>query len=331
MKKILVTGGAGFIGSNFIKYMLKKYTNIFIINLDSLTYAGNLLNLKTVENNSNYLFIKEDICNVGAVQEVFDRHSIEVVIHFAAESHVDNSIEQPNIFIKTNVGGTLNLLNVAKDYWPERFSDYKKKCRFVQISTDEVYGSLGETGLFTENDNIKPNSPYSASKASAGLLARAYSKTYGLPVNITCCSNNYGPFQFGEKLIPLVINKALKHENIPIYGDGLNVRDWMYVEDHCSAIDAVLYKGKVNETYNIGNNNEWSNIKLVRFILDYLQKNYDAKIGDHLIEYVADRKGHDRRYAVDSSKIKNELGWQAKTEFKEGLQFTIDWYVKNLS
>lgn len=296
MKKILVTGGAGFIGSNFIKYMLNKYKDYKIVNLDLLTYAGNLDNLKNVENNPNYEFVKGDICDFELVDKIVSA-GIDYIINFAAESHVDNSILNPGVFVRTNVMGTQVLLDAAKRHDIEKY---------VQISTDEVYGSLGDEGYFTEETPLAPNSPYSASKAAADMLVRSYYKTYNLPVNITRCSNNYGPNQHKEKLIPKIIDNALNNQKITVYGDGLNVRDWLYVEDHCSAIDLVLHKGEIGEVYNIGGNNEIRNIDLVKMILDKLSKKYD------LIEFVEDRLGHDRRYAIDFSKINKELGWKSK-------------------
>lgn len=327
MKTILVTGGAGFIGSNFVKYMLSKY-DYKIINLDLLTYAGNLKNLEDIADNDRYCFIKGDICNSGLVNEIFEKFDINAVINFAAESHVDRSIEDPEIFLKTNILGTQALLDVAKNFWKINLSDkysreFKEGVKYIQVSTDEVYGTLGVTGYFTEDTNIAPNSPYSASKTSADLLVRAYHETYGLPVNITRCSNNYGPYQFPEKLIPLMINNALKEKALPIYGDGRQIRDWLYVEDHCTAIDTVLHKGKVGEVYNIGGNNEKENIEIVKLILSQLGK------GEGLITYVKDRLGHDRRYAIDNSKITKELGWKPSYTFEEGMNKTIKWYLNN--
>lgn len=312
--KLLVTGGAGFIGSNFVIYMLQQYPTYEIVNMDALTYAGNLENLKSVENNANYTFIKADIANKEAVEQIFDQHQIEVVVNFAAESHVDRSILEPEVFVNTNVLGTQVLLDAAKKY---------NVTKFVQVSTDEVYGSLGETGLFTEETPLAPNSPYSASKAGGDLLVRAYHETFGLPVNITRCSNNYGPFQFPEKLIPLMISRALNDEALPVYGDGLNIRDWLYVEDHCSAIDLVIHKGVNGEVYNIGGNNERTNVHIVQKILQELGK------PESLISYVDDRPGHDRRYGIDPTKIMNELGWKPKHNFETGIKETIQWYLDN--
>ncbi|MEG6567627.1 dTDP-glucose 4,6-dehydratase [Thermoanaerobacterium saccharolyticum] len=311
--KVLVTGGAGFIGSNFIKYMLDEHKNYKVINLDKLTYAGNLENLKDVENNFNYTFVKGDITDREIVEKIFS-DGIDYVVNFAAESHVDRSIEDPGIFLKTNVLGTQVLLDAAKKYGVKKY---------LQVSTDEVYGSLGETGYFTEQTSLSPNSPYSASKASADLLVRAYHHTFGIPVNITRCSNNYGPYQFPEKLIPLMIINALHGKELPVYGDGLNVRDWLYVEDHCRAIDLVLHKGEIGEVYNVGGNNEKANIEIVRLILKELDK------PEALIKYVKDRPGHDRRYAIDSTKIQKELGWKPIYNFDEGMKKTIRWYLDN--
>jgi dTDP-glucose 4,6-dehydratase len=313
--KVLITGGAGFIGSNFVNYMVRKYPSYQIINLDALTYAGNLENVKEVENKSNYRFVKGDITDRELIELLFSE-GIDVVVNFAAESHVDRSITDPGIFVKTNIQGTQVLLDAAKKYGVKKY---------IQISTDEVYGTLGETGYFTETTPLAPNSPYSASKAGADLLVRAYHETYGLPVNITRCSNNYGPYHFPEKLIPLMIINALNDRPLPVYGDGLNVRDWLHVEDHCSAIDLVLHKGKNGEVYNIGGNNERTNIEVVKAILRYLNK------PESLITFVEDRLGHDRRYAIDATKIREELGWQPRYTFEEGLKKTIDWYLENRS
>jgi dTDP-glucose 4,6-dehydratase len=311
-KIILVTGGAGFIGSNFILHFLKNHKDFSIVNFDSLTYAGNLSNLSTIEDNSNYAFVKGDITNSKDVKNVFEEYKPDYVVHFAAESHVDRSILDSEVFIKTNVLGTNNLLTYARE---------NKIEKFVHISTDEVYGSLGSEGYFTENSNIAPNSPYAASKASSDLLVRAAFKTYGQNVNITRCSNNYGPYQFPEKLIPLMINNAVNDIKLPIYGDGKNVRDWIFVEDHCRAIEAVLLNGTPGEVYNIGSNNEWANIDLVKLILKKLGKS------EELITFVKDRPGHDKRYAIDSSKIREELSWKPQTDFAEGINITVDWYL----
>ncbi|MCM1989286.1 dTDP-glucose 4,6-dehydratase [Oceanirhabdus seepicola] len=328
MKTYLVTGGAGFIGSNFIIFMLKKYSNIRIINVDKLTYAGNLENLIEVENNPSYKFIKGDICDKELISKIFKENNIDYVVNFAAESHVDRSIREPEVFIKTNVLGTVNLLNIAKNSW-EIKGEFKSGRKFLQISTDEVYGSLGEIEYFTENTPINPHSPYSASKASADLIVKAYYDTFKMPVNITRCSNNYGPYQHPEKLIPLIINNCLNKEELPIYGDGLNVRDWLYVDDHCRAIDMVITKGRLGQVYNIGGHNERTNIYIVRTILNYLNENIDDSITEELIKYVKDRKGHDRRYAIDPTKISDELGWKPEIEFEEGIKKTVEWYLDN--
>lgn len=311
--KILITGGAGFIGSNFVNYMVEKYSHYQFVNLDLLTYAGNLENLKQVEDKSNYRFVQGDIADRELVDSLVS-DSVDVIVNFAAESHVDRSITHPDIFVKTNIMGTQVLLDAAKKY------SIKK---YVQVSTDEVYGTLGETGYFTEETPLAPNSPYSASKAGADLLVRAYHETYGLPVNITRCSNNYGPYHFPEKLIPLMIINALKGKELPVYGDGLNVRDWLYVEDHCAAIDLVIHKGKTGEVYNVGGNNERTNIEIVKRILKELGKSED------LIRFVQDRPGHDRRYAIDATKIRTELGWEPKYTFETGIVKTIQWYLEN--
>lgn len=311
--KLLVTGGAGFIGSNFVIYMLNKYPDYKIVNVDALTYAGNLENLTDIQDNLNYRLVKADIAEAQVMNELFSE-GIDVVVNFAAESHVDRSILEPEIFVKTNVLGTQVLLDAAKKHGVTKF---------VQVSTDEVYGSLGETGLFSETTPLTPNSPYSASKAGGDLLVRAYHETFGLPVNITRCSNNYGPYQFPEKLIPLMIANALNDKQLPIYGDGLNVRDWLYVEDHCSAIDLVIHKGRDGEVYNIGGNNERTNIHIVRTILEQLGK------PDSLIKYVEDRLGHDRRYGINATKITAELGWKPKHTFETGIKETIEWYLNN--
>jgi dTDP-glucose 4,6-dehydratase len=329
MKTYLVTGGAGFIGSNFIHYMLKKYNDIKIINVDLLTYAGNLENLKDIENCENYIFVQADICDKHAIEKIFKEHDIDYVVNFAAESHVDRSIADPEIFVKTNVLGTLNLLNIAREHWLIGDDVYKKGKKFLHVSTDEVYGSLGETGFFTETTPLDPHSPYSASKASSDLMVKAFFDTYKMPVNITRCSNNYGPYQFPEKLIPLVINNCLNHKEIPVYGDGLNIRDWLYVEDHCKAIDMVINKGKLGEVYNIGGHNERTNIQIVKIIIDYINKNIDENVTEKLIKFVKDRKGHDRRYGIDPTKIKNELGWEPETKFEDGIIKTIQWYLDN--
>lgn len=329
MKNYLVTGGAGFIGSNYIIYMLNKYQDIKIVNLDALTYAGNLENLKDVEGNPAYTFIQGDICDKSLVEELFREHSFDYVINFAAESHVDRSITDPDIFAKTNVLGTLNLMNAAKAAWHTGDDQYRENVKFLQVSTDEVYGALGETGYFTETTPLDPHSPYAASKASAQMFVKAYADTFKFPVNITCCSNNYGPFQFPEKLIPLIINNCLNHKNLPVYGDGKQVRDWLYVEDHCKAIDMVIQNGKVGETYNVGGHNERYNIDIIKNIITYVRENVDDTVSEDLIKHVEDRKGHDRRYGIDPEKIKNELGWYPETPFDKGIKLTIDWYLNN--
>lgn len=328
MKNILVTGGAGFIGSNFIKMMLDKHPSYKIINVDVLTYAGNLANLKDLASNPNYTFVKGDIRDRKKIEEVFFTYDIDAVVNFAAESHVDRSIEEPEIFITTNIIGTQVLLDVAKKHWkinPDNkyCRDYKQGVKFLQISTDEVYGALGKTGMFVETMPLKPNSPYSASKASADLIVRAYHETFGMPVNVTRCSNNYGPYQFPEKLIPLMINNCLKEKDLPVYGDGMQVRDWLHVSDHCFAIDTVLHKGISGEVYNIGGNNEKANIEIVRLIINTLGKS------ENLIKYVKDRPGHDRRYAIDNTKITIQLGWRPAYTFEQGMQETIKWYLDN--
>lgn len=314
--QILVTGAAGFIGSNFVEYITKKHPEYNIIVLDKLTYAGNMENLKKVY--AKIKFEKGDICNFDLVSSIFDKYHIDGVIHFAAESHVDNSIKAPFIFTQTNVIGTHTLLEVAKQKWGE-----KSKNKFVHISTDEVYGTLGEEGFFTETSPIKPNSPYSASKASSDLIALAYAETYKMNITVTNCSNNYEPYQHNEKLIPHMIKLAMNDEKLPVYGNGRNVRDWLYVEDHCEAIDLVYSNGRAKERYNIGGHNERRNIDIVKLILKKLGKS------ESLISYVEDRKGHDYRYAIDPTKITNELGWMPKTKFEDGIIKTIDWYIEN--
>jgi len=311
MKNVLITGGAGFIGSNFVRYFLVTREDVRVVNFDKLTYAGNLESLEDVVTNPRYTFIKGDICDRTEVETAFTKFDIDTVIHFAAESHVDRSILGSAVFVQTNVVGTHTLLDVAKDRGVDRF---------IHVSTDEVYGSLGDAGKFTETTPLHPNSPYAASKASSDLLALSYQHTHGLPVIVTRCSNNYGPYQFPEKLIPLMIVNAFVDKPLPVYGDGLNVRDWLYVEDHCSAIDMVLAKGKVGEVYNIGGNNEWKNIDIVKLILQHLGK------PQSLINFVKDRPGHDRRYAMDATKMKNELGWQPSHTFENGIKETIEWY-----
>lgn len=328
MKNILVTGGAGFIGSNYIKYILAEHKDYKIVNMDVLTYAGNLENLKDIEGSENYTFVNEDICNRQVLNKIFEKHKIDTVVNFAAESHVDRSIEQPEIFLQTNVIGTQALLDTAKKFWKiapdDKYSrEYKDGVKFLQVSTDEVYGALGETGMFVETMPLMPNSPYSASKASADMIVRAYSETFGMPVNITRCSNNYGSYQFPEKLIPLMINNCQNDKDLPVYGDGMQIRDWLHVKDHCSAIDTVLHKAKLGEVYNIGGNNEKANIEIVKLIIKTLGKTED------LIKYVKDRPGHDRRYAIDNTKITSELGWEPSYTFENGMQETIQWYIDN--
>ena len=329
MKTYLVTGGAGFIGSNFVIYMLNKYSNVKIINVDKLTYAGNLENLKSVESNPNYVFVQADICDKEAIQSLFDQYDIDYVVNFAAESHVDRSITNPEIFVQTNVLGTVNLLNIAKNAWAVGDDQYKDGVKFMQVSTDEVYGSLGAEGFFMETTPLDPHSPYSSSKASADLFVKAYSDTYKLPVNITRCSNNYGPYQFPEKLIPLMINNTLQHKELPIYGDGMQIRDWLYVEDHCKAIDMVVRGGKLGEVYNVGGHNERPNIVIVKTILEYVKESVDPAVGEHMMKHVADRKGHDRRYGIDPEKIKRDLGWYPETTFEVGIKKTIQWYLNH--
>ena len=310
--KLLVTGGAGFIGSCFVRHILNTYSDYKVVNLDALTYCGNLENLNDVKDNPNYTFVHGNICDHDLVRDIIK--NVDCVVNFAAESHVDNSIKHPEIFVETNVQGTLNLLQACKELGIERY---------LQVGTDEVYGSLGKTGYFYETTPIQPNSPYSASKASADLLVRAYYETYKLPVLNTRCSNNYGPYQYPEKLIPFFISQLLKGEKVPVYGDGLNVRDWLYVYDHCKAIDVVLHKGKVGEVYNIGGHNEKTNMEITHLILDAMGKDESS------IKYVEDRLGHDRRYAIANDKIQSELGWEPSVTFEEGIKLTIDWYLNN--
>ena len=311
--KLLVTGGAGFIGSCFIRHELNKHPDYKIINLDALTYCGNIENLKDIETNPNYTFIHGNICDKNLVCSIAEE--VDCIVNFAAESHVDNSIKTPEIFIETNIQGTLNLLQAGKECGIERF---------LQVSTDEVYGTLGSEGYFYETTPLAPNSPYSASKAGADMLVRAYKETFGLPVLNTRCSNNYGPYQYPEKLIPFFISKLLKGEKVPVYGDGLNIRDWLYVYDHCEAIDIVLHNGKIGEVYNIGGHNEKTNLEITRLILEAMGKD------ENYIEYVKDRPGHDRRYAISNDKITKELGWTPSITFETGIKLTIDWYLNNL-
>ncbi len=329
MKTYLVTGGAGFIGSNFVLYMLNKYDDVYIVNIDKLTYAGNLENLKSVENHPNYTFIQADICDDKAIADIFAKYDIDYVVNFAAESHVDRSIADPEVFVRTNVLGTVNLLNNAKKAWQIGDDQYKEGVKYLQVSTDEVYGSLGETGYFMETTPLDPHSPYSSSKASADLFVKAYGDTYKFPINITRCSNNYGPYQFPEKLIPLIMNNTLNHKNLPVYGDGMQVRDWLYVDDHCKAIDMVVRDGVPGEVYNVGGHNERPNIFIVKTIINYIKENVDDTVGEHMITYVTDRKGHDRRYGIDPQKIKDALGWYPETPFEVGIVKTMQWYLDN--
>lgn len=346
----LVTGGAGFIGANFVKYLLEKYDDIRVVVLDSLTYAGNLGTLKEDLKDSRLVFVKGDIRDREVVTSIFERYPIGYLVNFAAESHVDRSIENPQVFLETNILGTQNLLDVAKKYWSTGRDDkgyptYREDVKYLQVSTDEVYGSLGDTGYFTEETPLDPRSPYSASKTGADLIVKAYGETYKMPVNITRCSNNYGPFHFPEKLIPLIIKNILEGKQLPVYGDGTNVRDWLYVEDHCKAIDAVLNKGRVGEVYNVGGHNEKRNIEIVRLTIatvkQLLEENNSYRsalkkegddiswISDGLITYVTDRLGHDQRYAIDPTKITTELGWYPETKFEDGIVKTIRWYLEN--
>jgi len=351
MNTYLVTGGAGFIGSNYVKYILNKHRDIRLIVLDNLTYAGNLGTIKDDLTDSRATFVKGNISNPKAVKEVFENHPIDFVVNFAAESHVDRSIENPQLFLKTNILGTQNLLDVAKKSWTTGKNEsgypvYREGVKYLQVSTDEVYGSLGETGYFTETTPLDPRSPYSASKAAADMIVMAYAETYKMPVNITRCSNNYGPYHFPEKLIPLIIKNILEGKKLPVYGDGSNVRDWLYVEDHCKAIDSVLLHGRTGEVYNIGGHNEKKNIYIVKMIISTVKRlmeenpayknalkvqhdNLDWINDDYLITFVKDRLGHDQRYAIDPTKITNELGWYPETKFEEGIVKTIRWYLEN--
>lgn len=337
MRTYLVTGGAGFIGSNYIHYMFRKYGDtIRIINVDCLTYAGNLENLREIEDRTNYTFIKANICDAEAIRRIFRENEIDRVVHFAAESHVDRSIKNPEVFVQTNVLGTLVMLNAAKEAWEKEDGSFKEDKKFLHVSTDEVYGALPEgDGYFYETTPIDPHSPYSASKASSDMLVKSYIDTYRFPANITNCSNNYGPYQFPEKLIPLVINNALQGKKLPVYGDGKYVRDWLYVDDHAKAIDLIQEKGRLFERYNIGGHNEKQNIEILNIILETLQEMLPegdprkANVSKDLITYVTDRKGHDRRYAIAPDKIKSEIGWEPETMFKEGIRKTIQWYFEN--
>ncbi len=338
MRTYLVTGGAGFIGSNYIHYMFRKYDgDIRIINVDCLTYAGNLENLRDIEQRDNYSFVKADICDKEAIDRIFSENDIDRVVHFAAESHVDRSIRDPEIFVRTNVLGTAVLLNAARKAWENEDGSYKEDKKFLHVSTDEVYGSLpdDDSAFFYETSPVDPHSPYSASKASSDMLVKAYIDTYRFPANITNCSNNYGPYQFPEKLIPLIINNALNGKKLPVYGDGRNVRDWLYVDDHAKAIDMVQEKGRLGERYNIGGHNEKQNIEIIKIILQTLNEMLPdsdprkSAINESLITYVEDRKGHDRRYAIAPDKIKADTGWYPETMFKDGIRLTIKWYFEH--
>lgn len=326
MKKILITGGAGFIGSHVIRRFVTNYPEYQIFNLDKLTYAGNLENLRDIENAKNYTFLKGDICDTVFIQSIFDTHDFDGVIHLAAESHVDRSITNPMAFVETNVIGTVTLLNVAKNAWKGKVNK-----RFYHVSTDEVYGSLGDEGFFLEDTSYDPKSPYSASKAASDHFVRAYHNTYDLPVIVSNCSNNYGSFHFPEKLIPLVINNIKNNQPLPVYGKGENIRDWLFVEDHARAIDVIFHKGLNGETYNIGGFNEWKNIDLVKMLCKIMDEKLGRKAGtsEKLITYVKDRAGHDMRYAIDATKLKEELGWEPSLQFEEGLEKTVDWYLSN--
>ncbi len=329
MKNILITGGAGFIGSHLVKFFVNNYPDYNIINIDNLTYAGDLNNLKEIEDQPNYKFIKQDICNFSEIKKIFINEKIDSIVHLAAESHVDRSISDPFSFAKTNVLGTLSLLQASKISWN---SDFNNKL-FYHVSTDEVYGSLGEEGLFTENTPYDPHSPYSASKASSDHFVRAFYDTYKLPMVLSNCSNNYGPNQYPEKLIPLFINNIVNNKSIPIYGDGKNIRDWLYVKDHISAIDLIFHNSEIGKTYNIGGNNEISNNEISKILIQKIDKKLGRSSGESLklIDYVEDRLGHDKRYAIDNSKIKKELGWKPKYRFEQGIEETIDWYLNKLS
>ena len=326
-KTILITGGAGFIGSHLVRLLVTTYPHYDVINFDKLTYAGNLANIADVADRENYTFVKGDITDLDAVRGIFAAHPIDTVVHLAAESHVDRSIEDPLIFVRTNLLGTATMLQATREAWKGRYTDK----RFYHVSTDEVYGSLGETGLFTEQTHYDPRSPYSSSKAGSDHLVRAWGHTYGLPVLLSNCSNNYGPYQFPEKLIPLFINNIRQNKPLPVYGEGINVRDWLYVEDHARAIDLILHRGKQGETYNIGGHNEWKNIDLVRVICRTMDRKLGREAGssEQLITYVTDRAGHDMRYAIDAGKLQRELKWTPSLQFEEGIDRTIDWYLNN--
>ena len=326
MQNILVTGGAGFIGSNFVRYLLETHDDVRVVNFDALTYAGNLENLLDVQDDPRYVFVKGDVRDKAAVDAVFRQYDVDTVVHFAAESHVDRSITEPDVFLSANILGTGVLLDSARRHWclspdDKHCRDYRAGVRYLQVSTDEVYGALGKTGMFTETTPLSPNSPYSASKASADLLVRAWGETFGLPVSVTRCSNNYGPYQFPEKLIPLMIRNCVQNIPLPVYGDGMQVRDWLHVRDHCAAIDTVLRKGVPGEVYNVGGNNEKANIEIVRLILAATGRD------ERLIRYVQDRPGHDRRYAIDNTKITTELGWSPRYTFERGMAETVRWYL----
>ncbi|MCX6310961.1 MAG: dTDP-glucose 4,6-dehydratase [Bacteroidetes bacterium] len=337
MKNVLITGGAGFIGSHVVRLFVNKYPEYNIVNLDALTYAGNLDNLTDIEKKSNYTFVKGNICDANFLQELFAKYDFTYVIHLAAESHVDRSISNPIEFVMTNVVGTVNLLNAAKHQWlkvgSQQSADSSQQTanRFYHVSTDEVYGALGETGFFTEETKYDPHSPYSASKASSDHFVRAYHDTYGLPIVISNCSNNYGSHHFPEKLIPLAINNICNNKPVPVYGKGENVRDWLWVNDHARAIDVILHNGKNGDTYNIGGHNEWKNIDLIKLLCKIMDKKLNRSNGESekLISFVKDRAGHDLRYAIDSTKLKNELGWMPSLQFEEGLEKTVDWYLNN--
>lgn len=330
METYLITGGAGFIGSNFVHYMLKKHEDILIVNLDKLTYAGNLANLKEFEGDPRHIFVQGDICDKQLTESLFEKYDFDYVVNFAAESHVDRSIMEPEIFVRTNIMGTVNLLQRAKESWyAPQTGDWIKGKKYLQVSTDEVYGTLGADGYFTEKTPLDPHSPYASSKAGADHFVKAFYDTYHMPVNITRCSNNYGPYQFPEKLIPLMINNVKHHRELPIYGDGMQIRDWLYVEDHCRAVDMVIHKGKSGEVYNIGGHNEYPNIFIVKEIIRELHEQLkDEKISEKLIQYVKDRPGHDRRYGIDPTKMEADLGWRPEISFEEGIALTIRWYLE---